>query len=110
MKDAMIYDHPDFEPASPSTPIDLIHEIIVLSCACFEKRKAYVHIEISANMKVSVSITTEIKVVEYEFIGGYSIEPKSWDGVEMFVCFYDDAMYLMGIVLKLQAIAKVGMK
>ncbi len=104
MSDIMIYDAPDFEPASPSTPADLLHDIIDLARQCYEQRKAYVYIEISGNQKVSVTVTKEIVVADNEFIEGYTIAPKKWDSVERLVCTSDDAHYLNGVVIKLQQI------
>jgi len=103
MSDAMIYDHPDFEP-NPMNPSDMIHEIIDLSRACFEKRKAYVNIEITANGAVYVYMTTDISVEEYKLIDDFHIAPAAWSKLERLECRYDDAHYLQGIVLKLQAI------
>jgi len=103
MSDAMIYDHPDFEP-NPMNPSEMLHEIIDLARRCYERKLAYVNIEISGNQKVSVTVTKEIDVADYEFIEGYTIAPKNWDSVERLVCNSDNAHYMNGIIIKLQAI------
>ena len=103
MSDAMIYDHPDFEP-NPMNPSEMIHEIIDLARQCYEQRKAYVNIEHTANGQVFVYVTTDIVVEEYSLIDDFHIMPRNWSEMERLECRYDDAHYLQGIVLKLQAI------
>ena len=103
MKDAMIYDHPDFEP-NPMNPSEMLHEIIDLARQCYERKLAYVHIEINANANIAVTVTTEIDIIVYEFVGGFHISPKKWDEVERLECRYDDARYLNRIIIKLKAI------
>ena len=108
MKDVIIQDYPDtvgfdFEP-SQMNPSDMIHEIIDLARQCYERKLAYVNIENTANGQVYICMTTDIDVEEYKILNDYHIMPRNWSEMERLECRYDDAMYLMGIVLKLQKI------
>ena len=94
----------DFETPSQSTPADMIHEIIDLARQCYEQRKAYVNIEITANGAVYVYMTTDISVEEYKLIDDFHIAPAAWSKLERLECRYDDAHYLNGIIIKLKAI------
>ena len=110
MSDVIIQDYPDtvgfeFETPSPSTPADMIHEIIGLARRCYEQRKAFVSVQIFGGTQgITVILHTDFTVTEYVNLGEYMLVPVDFDKCEMMNCNGDDAMYLMGIVLKLQAI------
>ena len=110
MKDVIIQDYPDtvgfeFETPSPSTPADMIHEIIDLARQCYEQRKAFVSVQIFGGTQgITVILHTDFTVTEYVNLGEYMLVPVDFDKCEMMNCNGDDAMYLMGIIIKLQAI------
>mgnify|MGYP006372528333 FL=1 len=104
MSDAMIYDHPDFEP-NPMNPSVMLHEIIDLARQCYEQRKAFVSVQIFGGTQgITVILHTDFTVTEYVNLGEYMLVPVDFDKCEMMNCNGDDAHYLQGIVLKLQAI------
>ena len=104
MSDAMIYDHPDFEP-NPMNPSEMLHEIIDLARQCYEQRKAFVSVQIFGGTQgITVILHTDFTVTEYVNLGEYMLVPVDFDKCEMMNCNGDDAHYLQGIVLKLQAI------
>jgi len=108
MKDVIIQDYPDtvgfdFE-LRPMNPSEMIHEIIDIARQCYERKLAYVNIEITANGQVYVYMTTDIHVEEYSLIDDFHIMVRNWSKIERLECRYDDEHYLQGIVLKLQAI------
>lgn len=104
MSDIMIYDHPDFEP-NPMNPSEMLHEIIDLARQCYEQKKAFVSVQIFGGTQgITVILHTDFTVTEYVNLGEYMLVPVDFDKSEMMNCNGDDAMYLMGIIIKLQAI------
>ena len=101
MQDVIIQDYQDFEP-NPATPTSMMYDIIDLQRECYEKKKAYVNVELNANGTINVWMTNDIIISEYQYIDDYHIAPSNWHSMDRYELRYDDAKTLSEIVSTLR--------
>ncbi len=100
------YDTPDFEPI-PMSPMHQVCEIVDLAHQCISLRKAYVNLDLfGGSDKVSVTIITDINVIEYPNIQSWFISPNvnAWNESTRMEAEMTDQPALQAIIDKLQEI------
>ena len=98
MQDVIIQDYPDIEP-NPSTPTSMLYDILDLARECFEKRKAFVSVQVFGGTHgITVIHTDEFSVLEYPNLGSYMLNPRSFDNTKTASCDYCDAKRLSAII------------